>query len=133
MKAHIIQAGTENGDRDVLADAVKRNRKYYWIVPKTAQIGDVVIIYLGDAFAATACIASTPVKANPKYWPNRYRAKIGEVALLPRIPIVEIRQKMSTLGWAIYPRSVHTLSEKHTNQVHKLIERTLASSIPMEN
>jgi hypothetical protein len=56
---HILQGGIENGDRNWLIKAAKRNlTTRRWITPKSARAGDQAVIYVGRALFATARIST---------------------------------------------------------------------------
>jgi hypothetical protein len=59
---HIVQGGTDNGDKKWLERASKAHRTApSWVVPKSVAIGDDVVIYIrGHGFFATGRITSAP-------------------------------------------------------------------------
>ena len=59
---HIVQGGVENGDKAWLEKAAsKKWSTDFWIVPKSAGVGDEVVVFiLGIGFFATAKVTSTP-------------------------------------------------------------------------
>jgi len=76
-------------------------------VPKSAQIGDEVILYVATiGFFATAEVASQP-KPRPDR-KNRYGSEIRGVRLIePVISLDESRKTLPELSWVKYARS-HT-------------------------
>ena len=94
-RLHIVQGGIENGDKAWLERAA-RNRlaARSWIAPKTAAIGDDVVIYVGGyGFFATARITSVPQVRSD--WVNRYGANLGFIPLItPPISLGTIRRHL---------------------------------------
>jgi hypothetical protein len=121
---HIIQGGIQNGDREWLVKAARQNLTApRWIVPKQAQSGDEVVIYVGTTFFATARIIGRTVR-----WPQRgrhaYRAGLNSIQLIePPISLDVIRKEIPGLKWAIYPRSITTPRSEVASKVRQLIQR----------
>jgi hypothetical protein len=125
---HITHGGyKEMADRKFLIKAAKRkNSRGWWTVPKSAQVGDDVLIVVAGAIFASARVASEPWPPPHRRddgFPTQYRASIDQIELRTRIPICEIKEKLPSLKWAKYPRSYTTLSDKHARQMRALIER----------
>jgi hypothetical protein len=106
---HILQGGVQNGDKRWLETAARRGAgRKRWVVPKSATVGDDVIIYIGGhGLFATATIASSPKPRRD--WPNRYGAAISSVRLIkPPISLAVLQQYAPKLAWTTYPRSITT-------------------------
>jgi HNH endonuclease len=129
-KLHLVQGGIENGDLDLIRAAPLNGLPATWIVPKTVQIDDEVVIYiLGHGFVATASI-ETPPKASDD-WPNRYEARVGSFATIdPPIELSAIQEGIPGLKWARYPRSIHTPEPAMANKIRRLIaqRRTMSKT-----
>lgn len=121
---HIVQGGIDNGDKAWLEKAacLKLNSKS-WIAPKSACIGDEVVIFVsGCGFFATAHVRSLP-RSRPD-WDNRYGAGLTSIRLIePPISLAVIRQAIPELMWAKYPRSITTPPPKIAQAVRNLIAR----------
>jgi hypothetical protein len=121
IKLHIVQ-GDEVGDKKLLEKAAQNHMSTRsWIVPKTAKIGDEVVIYVGRyGFFATARIKTQP-RARPD-WPNRYSSGLKSIKLIePSISLAIIQRRVPKLEWAKYPRSITTPAAHIATQVRKLI------------
>lgn len=105
---HIVQGGITNGDLEWLKDAASTSKSATWVVPKSAEIGDEVVVYVtGYGFLATASIATQPKPRTD--WVNRYGARITGIRLIrPPISLDAIRAELPSLTWARYPRSITT-------------------------
>jgi len=126
---HILQGGVNNGDKSWLEKAARLGlRRSTWIVPKSASVGDQAVIFVqGEGFFATARIAGA-AEARPD-WPNRYGAAIADVKLLTSpISIETIKAKLPKLSWAIYPRSIHTVSPEVAHKIRGILACNAASS-----
>ena len=130
-RLHIVQGGIENGDKAWLERAA-RNRlaARSWIAPKTAAIGDDVVIYVGGyGFFATARITSVPQVRSD--WVNRYGANLGSIRLItPPISLGTIRRHLLELDWAIYPRSITTPAPRVATQIRELIQERRRTRTP---
>ncbi len=125
---HLLNGGFGNSDRSTLERAARGNRKARaWVVPKSASIGDEVVINIaGQGLFAIGQISSA-TKPRPD-WHNRYGADIDLITLIdPPIPLEELRHKVPDLAWARYPRTYTTPLPKLTNQIRSLISRHLAA------
>lgn len=121
-RLHILHGGIENGDRDWLVRSARLNLKSKsWIAPKSVQIGDSAVIFVGSSFFATARIASQSHK-RPNWGRNRYGAAIESVKLIsPPISRPLIRKRIPNLVWAKYPRSITTPAEPIAERIRNLI------------
>src|SRR5262245_30873487 len=90
-RLHIIQGGIDNGDRDWLLRAQPHSRAL-WTVPKSVEIGDDAVIYVGPhGLMATAVISGRP-KRHPRR-KNRYEAEISSIRLIkPPISLASLRR-----------------------------------------
>lgn len=128
---HIVQGGIDNGDKKQLERAARKNLSVpSWIVPKSAAIGDEVVIYVsGYGFFATA-----KVKTRAKQrvdWKNRYGAGLNLIKLIdPAISIGAIQRHIPKLTWARYPRSITTPPPEVAPQIRKLISERRKTGIP---
>ena len=122
-KLHILQGGIENGDRDWLLQAARRNlRTSRWVGPKSAQAGDEAVIYVGASFFATARVSTNAVPRRD--WKRRYGVCLDSIRLVePPIPIEEIRKRVPELTWANYPRSITTPPDEVAADVRRLVKR----------
>lgn len=128
---HIVHGGIENGDKAWLEKAAKQGLDARsWIVPKRAQIGDEVVIYVtGHGFYATARITMKPRPYTR--WPNRYTAGIGAIRLIdPPISIGTIQIEIPQLKWANYPRSITTPSPRIEIRIAALIKQRRKAGLP---
>jgi hypothetical protein len=122
---HIVQGGIRNGDKRYLE---KKSRdgsqsRPEWVAPKSAKIGDDVVVYVGGlGFFATAQIASTPKPRRD--WKNRFGAALGSIKLIePPISLGAIQKRIPNLRWALYPRSINTPPAKVAAQIRAVISR----------
>jgi hypothetical protein len=130
-RLHIVQGGIDNGDKAWLQRAASRKLSATsWIAPKTAAIGDDVVIYVaGYGFFATARINSPPKPRDD--WPNRYGAGLGSIRLIqPAISLATIQLRIPDLTWANYPRAITTPAPEVAAQVRKLIQQRRKTGIP---
>ncbi|MEZ5288042.1 MAG: HNH endonuclease [Vicinamibacterales bacterium] len=132
-RVHLVQGGVSNGDKDWLDANVGGNTRgnyTQWVVPKHAVPGDHVIIFVqGLGFYSTGRIASVP--APRRDWVRRYGAHIENLRhIQPPISLESIRRHLPTLRWANYPRSIHTLTAGHADQVLALVERRRRTRLP---
>ena len=123
--------GDTNVDKKALEQAAKTHRNIAtWVVPKSAKIGEDVVVFIGGyGFFATARIntATSP----RKNWKKRYGAGLAAIKLIgPPISLSAIRRHIPKLLWAKYPRSIHTTSDLIANQVRKIIQDRRMSGIP---
>jgi hypothetical protein len=128
---HIVHGGIENGDKAGLEKAAKQRLAFgYWVVPKRAQVGDVVVIFvMGIGFFATARVTSIPEPDDD--WKNRYTAGIDSVRLIdPPISIGSIQAEVPQLKWANYPRSITTPSPKVGTRIAALIKHRRKVGLP---
>ena len=128
---HIVQGGVDNGDKAWLERAarLKLNGKS-WIAPKSARIGDEVVIFVpGHGFFATARVRSVPKsRAN---WAKRYGADLTSIRLIkPAISLAVVRQVVPELIWAKYPRSITTPPPKVAERIRDLITRRRKTGLP---
>lgn len=133
---HLVQGGIDNGDMKWLLEAARRRiGSSGWNVPKAAQPGDEVVIYvLGHGLFATAAVVGP---ASPrKGWYRRYSAPLGDIRLIqPPVSLGVLRRAIPALTWARYPRSLTTPSSAIASRIRTLIERrrrTGAASIAFE-
>jgi hypothetical protein len=130
-RLHIVQGGIDNGDKAWLERAARRNlAARSWVAPKTAAIGDEVVIYVaGYGFFATARINSLPKPRDD--WPNRYGSGLDSIKLIqPAISLVTIQRRIPDLTWANYPRSITTPAPEIGAQIRKLIQERRKTGIP---
>lgn len=128
---HIVQGGVENGDKAWLEKAARLNLiARSWIVPKSANVGDEVVIFVcGYGFFATARIESPP-KAK-KNWTRRYGADLGSLHLIqPAISLGAMRRAVPRLTWANYPRTITTPSPDVAGSIRALIARRRGTRRP---
>ena len=106
---HVVQGGVDNGDKASLERWSRLpNRARRWMVPKSAVIGDELVIYImGHGLFATATVAGTPTKR--KDWLNRYGAAISSPRLIsPPISLGVVKRDVPSWAWTRYPRSITT-------------------------
>jgi hypothetical protein len=127
-RLHIVQGGIVNGDKDRLED---RNAQF-WMVPKTATIGDELVIFIrGIGFFATARLTSEPRPR--KDWKNRYRADIDSLRLVrPPISLDILRRQFPDFGWARYPRSITSPPRTVADQIRELIATRKRGEIDLD-
>jgi 5-methylcytosine-specific restriction endonuclease McrA len=129
---HIVQGGVKNGDKAWLEKAARRKLSTKaWTVPKTAMIGDEVVIFImGLGFFATAKVTSEPEPCG-KYRPNRYCAGLASIRLIePAISLSAIEHEIPALTWAIYPRSYTTPPIPVAKRIKKLIANRRMTGLP---
>jgi HNH endonuclease len=128
---HIVQGGIENGDKKLLERMAGTKRiARDWVAPKSVEIGDDVVLYIGGyGFFATGRITS---RAKPrKGWKNRSGAAVGSIRLInPAISLAAIRRHVPELTWAIYLRSITTPSEDLALRIRSLISQRRKTEIP---
>jgi hypothetical protein len=130
-KLHIVIGGIDNGDKVWLERAASRKLNApAWVAPKTAAIGDEVVIYVGGyGFFATARINSPPKPRDD--WPNRYGSGLRSIRLIrPAISLATIQRRIPGLTWANYPRSITTPPPEMAALVRKLIQERRKTGIP---
>ena len=128
---HIVQGGIENGDRDWLVKAARKGwSASHWTAPKTAAVGDEVVIFIGGiGFFATGEVTSTPRPDRSR--PGRYSAGVTSIRLIdPPISLSAIIRAIPGLTWTVYPRSYTTPSNKIANKIRKLIADRRATRLP---
>jgi 5-methylcytosine-specific restriction endonuclease McrA len=121
---HIVQGGVKNGEKNLLERiGVRGGSPSSLIAPKTAAVGDDVIIYVGGyGLFATARIAG-PTKKRPD-WHNRYGAPLSNVRLIqPTVSLGVLERQVPRLKWVTYPRSITTVEPMVAAQLHTLVER----------
>jgi hypothetical protein len=131
QRLHILQGGVRNGDKTWLERAARKKlTASNWIAPKSAQVGDEVVIYIpGIGLFATAQINSQPKPK--KGWKNRYAAGIHVVKLIePPISIAAVLRHLPRLTWARYPRSITTPHETLASQIRDLIATRRRTGLP---
>lgn len=128
---HIVQGGVANGDSKWLLRASGTQRKSGpWIVPKSANPGDLVIVYIGGyGFFATGIVASNPsLRADVE---RRYGSAIKGIELIrPPISLAAIHKHLPELKWAKYPRSITTLEPSTATRLLRLVDRRRATNAP---
>jgi 5-methylcytosine-specific restriction endonuclease McrA len=129
---HLVQGGIRNGDKAWLERAAREHLRSSpnWVVPKSAAVGEGLVIYIGGyGFFATARIASPPRPRRD--WPNRYGAALDEVRLIvPAISLSTIRRRIPQLSWAIYPRSITTPTCEVARRILSLIAHRRRTRMP---
>lgn len=129
---HIVQGGIENGDKAWLEKAVRRKWSAdSWTVPKTAKIGDEVVIFiLGIGFFATAKVTTTPERCG-RNRRNRYCAGLASIRLIkPAISLSAIEHEIPALTWTAYPRSYTTPPVPVARKIRKLIVNRRITGLP---
>lgn len=127
---HIVQ-GDQHGDKRFLERAAReRICAKIWTVPKKANVGDEVVIFIqGIGLFATAQINSEPLER--VNWVNRYGAGLSRIRLIRTpVPLDDIKRRVRGLTWANYPRSITTPPLNICKRVQKLIEEF--NTRPME-
>jgi hypothetical protein len=120
---HVVQGGVDNGDKASLEKSGKRgSRVDRWMVPKSAAIGDELVIYImGHGLFATATVAGTPTKR--KDWLNRYGAAISLLRLIvPPISLGVVKRDVPSWAWTRYPRSITTPKAGVSAKLRALVE-----------
>lgn len=129
---HVVQ-GNKHGDKDWVEQAAKKGLKSngIWIVPKSAQPSDTIIIYIGGiGLFATGTVLSNPTKRADL--PNRYGATVGEIQLIdPPISIGTLLEQVPQLTWAVYPRSYTTPSPAIARRLITLIAKRRRNGLSM--
>jgi 5-methylcytosine-specific restriction endonuclease McrA len=128
---HIVQGGIDNGDKAWLERAAKRRlRATAWVAPRSAEVGDDVVIYVGGfGFFATARVDSNPRRRRD--WPKRYGTALTNVRLIrPPISLGAIKRSVPRLNWANYPRSITTPARNIADQVWRLVARRRLTRLP---
>lgn len=125
---HIVLGGIKNGDMDWLERAAGTTKKSgQWVMPKSAHVGDDVVVFIGGiGFFATAKVYTAP---KPRLdWPGRrFGARLHGVKLIdPPITLDAIRSHLPRLKWANFPRSIHTPSPDIASLIVKFIKRRRA-------
>jgi hypothetical protein len=119
---HLLNGGIKNGDKALLERvAEKDGHAKLWTVPKSAAIGDEVVINIGGhGLFATGRIASqTKRRTDLK---NRYGASLDSVALIvPPISMADVQHHIPDLKWASYPRSIATPSAELSQRILGLV------------
>jgi hypothetical protein len=121
---HIVLGGVGNGDKKWLDSASHRKLSARaWVVPKSAQIGDEVVIYIpGYGLYATGRVCSSPVPKSD--WKHRYGAKIDKLKpVRPAVSLAIIQEELPALKWANYPRSITTPVERVAHRLRALIKQ----------
>jgi len=128
---HIVQGGIKNGDKAWLQKAARdKLSSPSWVAPKSAMIGDEVVIFVPDfGFFATGQLKSLP---KPRVdWPNRYGSGLTSITLIePPISLATIRRHIPRLTWANYPRSITTPSPEIAEEIRKLVRNRQKTGIP---
>ncbi len=123
---HIVQSSKEDA---IELDELKSDRRETvgWIVPKSAEVGDDVLVYLhGSGFIANATVATGPALDSD----GKYRADLGDVVLIrPSISLETIREMMPDLKWANYPRGMKTAGVAFADRLRALTRRLSESSV----
>lgn len=131
---HIVHGGIDNGDKAWLEKAARlEHNAKTWVSPKSARIGDDIVIYVpGHGFFATARVQSLP---KPRHdWPNRYGVGLTSIRLIrPAIPIGMIRKEIPELKWAEYPRSITTPPPRIAERIRRMIARRRKTGLSVPN
>ncbi|PSH04546.1 MAG: hypothetical protein CXZ00_06925 [Acidobacteria bacterium] len=120
---HIIQGDRDGDKKWIERHAGKRATSgFNWVMPKAAQPGDEVIIYIGGhGFFAKGRVRSHTLPRPD--WQHRYGAKVGSIRLIdPPIPLEAIQRSIPKLTWANYPRSITTPEPQIASQIRSLID-----------
>jgi hypothetical protein len=128
---HIVQGGIDNGDMKWLERAAGLKRSTpAWVMPRCAEPGDEVVIYIGGhGFFATARVTTKPIPRTG--WTNRYGGGITDVELItPAISLGAILRHLPALSWARYPKTITTPSAKVANSIRALISKRRESGLP---
>lgn len=115
---HILIGSVED-QRTYLDDYRARRGGPPWWVPKSAAVGDDAVIFIGNAFLATARIASVP-KPNGA---GLYQALLKDVERIGPISIEEISAAAPGWRWPNYPRSYTTVTGDIAASVRDLTKR----------
>jgi hypothetical protein len=127
---HIVQGDAKGDKAELEARARDRHDTISWIVPKSAAVGDDVVIYIvGQGFFATARVNARPSKRHD--WKNRYGASIAGVRLIdPAISLATIRRQLPGFAWAVYPRHITTPSVRQAEQLRRLVAHRRRTRLP---
>jgi hypothetical protein len=120
---HIVQGGVDNGDKASLERSSRHpNKVGRWMVPKSATVGDELMIYImGHGLFATAIVAGAPYRRDD--WPNRYGAAISSLRLIiPPISLGVVRRDVPNWAWTRYPRSITTPKAGVSVKLRALVE-----------
>jgi hypothetical protein len=120
---HIVQGGVDNGDKASLERSTRHpNKVGRWMVPKSATVGDELMIYImGHGLFATAIVAGAPYRRVD--WPNRYGAAISSLRLIiPPISLGVVRRDVPNWAWTRYPRSITTPQAGVSVKLRALVE-----------
>jgi HNH endonuclease len=131
VQLHLVQGGIENGDKAWLERAArKRLDSPSWIAPKSAQVGDEVVIYVaGWGLFATARVRSIPRPRSD--WKRRWGAALTAIRLIdPPISLGALRRALPRLEWAKYPRSIATVEPRLANSLRRLISERRRTQRP---
>jgi 5-methylcytosine-specific restriction enzyme A len=120
---HICQGGISNGDKDWLEKASGKTDEQDWTVPKKALIGDEVVFHVEEnGLYATGIVLSVPKKSRTRI--NRYRARVGQIALLNSpLPIVLLKRQIPSFKWSNYPRGYTSPSPEIVSQLRALLSK----------
>src|SRR5690348_8980437 len=111
-KLHIVH-GDKEADCKWLRRAAHTKQEGPWLVPKSVEYGDEVVIYVGATLFATARVISDPWKRMDRL--NRYNAQIDSIRLIdPPISLESLRKNVPELKWTKYPRSITTVKTHRT-------------------
>jgi hypothetical protein len=130
-RLHIVQGGIANGDKAWLEKAARqKSSSRSWIVPRSATVGDDVVIYVSSyGFFATAKV-NTPTKPRTD-WKNRYGAGLNSIRLIqPAISLESIKRHASKLTWANYPRSITSPPANISLQILAMIKARRKTRVP---
>jgi hypothetical protein len=137
VKLHLLNGGYGNGDKELLEKTVKHDcRAKSWVVPKSASVGDDVVINVADCglFAVGKIASRTKPRRD---WKNRYGADLNDIQLIdPPIPLAEVQRFIPELKWTRYPRSITTPTPEIAEKIRGLISVEKArsrSDIPRAN
>jgi 5-methylcytosine-specific restriction endonuclease McrA len=128
-KLHLLNGGFGNDDKNTLEKAALGSHSVgSWVVPKSAEVGDDVVINIATRglFAIGKIASETKPRTD---WKNRYGAKLDSIELIHKpIQISDLLTMIPKLGWAKYPRSINTPTDELADQIRALISEDNASS-----
>lgn len=113
MAAVHITVGRSD-DYDYLRRSLAKTRSVTWPVPRAAKLGDRVLFLIPSLWGrivAEGAIQKEPTRS--ENWANKYKSRIGKVAIRPNpIPIEALQAGIPAWGWPRYARSYTTVPDR---------------------
>jgi len=122
MAAVHITVGRSD-DYDYLCASIGKTGAVDWPVPKAAKLGDRVLFLIPSLWGRIVAEGTVREETMPsKNWPNKYKSRVGKVALRPNpVPIGALQAGIPDWGWPRYARTYTTVPDRFIARLDEIL------------